>query len=244
MTDDTFPKDTQGKAAYFLMAVAWLVLNATRLGILSGTIEELEELYGDLETPGSYCYIKNEYDNTPGRKPSLLCTQLKTASNALVTKLRAIYNDIPASKWTDADRKKLNRKTGLPHEPTVPKAPIKDECVIDLENRPNGLFKGGARTKTDTKKHNIPDTANALELRFAVVQGKFAIPPELVNLVKAKCMGPEDGTTKEISTAALFSVQVNPIVAGFDLYLWGRWIDIQHPERAGEWSERHVLMVN
>jgi hypothetical protein len=244
MTKSNFPTTIDGKDAYFFRTVAWLIDNASRLGIATEVVDALKLLYGDAVTPGSYVYCKTNYDNAPGRKDSKVVKNLETASDAMKAKLMEIYNDIPASKWTDDDRVTLERKTGLPHKPTTPIETIKDVCVVDIEVRPNGLFNFGIRLRNDTKRYNIPTGADAVEVRWAIVESEYRkASGELASKVKVKCESYNDCTAEELFRKAKFQLSVDPLLKAFELVCWVRWTNTVHPNLAGEWSGPHTKTI-
>ncbi len=243
MKKQVFPAGILALAIYYGRSVAWVVSNATRLGISSSQITALQNIYGDDTTPGTYLYCKKVYDNQPGRKESKVTTALKTVSNKLKAKLIEIYDDIPASKWTDDDRLNLNRKTGLKRTVTHPTTRIAEKFVLDIDPHMNALFKCGARSRTDTKRHSIPESANTVEIRYCAVKGKWPIGLDLAGKVREKCDGPDDNTYPLFFTKAIFEIQLDGELSGYDIYVWGRWVDLQHPELAGEWSEKHQMMI-
>ena len=244
MKKKTFPTNIPGWQVFLFVLVAYIVLNATRLGILSARVSLLEALYGDESTVGTYLYCKKKYDEATGRKPAVISANLRNVTNDIKSLLILIVNNIPAEKWTNEDRAAFNRKTGLTKVITHPTTKIGDECVVIATPHPNGVFKGIARIDNETKSHALPEGANAMELRHAVVKGKFDIPEEYKGLVKEKCSGPNDGTTTSIVTSTRFRIELTEDFAGFELYLWGRWINLQHPELAGDWSIRQILPIS
>jgi len=239
----TFPVPIQQLASYFVRAIAWIIANATRLGVSSTNVTQLQALYGDETTAGTYLYCKKQYDSAPNRKDGITTLNLETASEKVRNKLTEIYNDIPASKWKDEDRKNLNRKTGLKRTVTHPTTRIAEKFVLDIDPHMNALFKCGARSRTDTKRHSIPVSANTIEIRYCAVKGKWPIGLDLAGKVREKCDGPDDNTYPLFFTKAIFEIQLDGELSGYDIYVWGRWVDLQHPELAGEWSEKHQMMI-
>lgn len=243
MNRSTFPTSIAGLASYLVRSVAWLTDNAARLGISPAVILILQGIYGDNATAGSYLYCKKKYDDASARKDSIVTLNLKTVSTTIKNKLREIYNDIPASIWTDEDRTALNRKTGLKHVPTHATVPIIAECHLEITPKPNGLFKCAVRPVSDTKSYNIPETADAVELSSAIVESNIRKASEMPTKVLVRCLGPEDSTTKTTYYNARFQFTIDALFAGYDLYCWARWINTRHPEHAGEWCLLQVVMI-
>jgi hypothetical protein len=243
MGASTFATSIPGLAAYLNNVMDYLPGEAGRLAIDPAQVTALQDLYGPVGTAGTYLYCKDKWDKGGKRKPSIVTTELKTASDKIKAKLTEIYDDIPAGKWNDMDRQVFNRKTGLPHTVSHHTTRIQEECVLDIKALRAGMFTCSARTSNDTKKHDIPVGADMIEIRFAVVAGKFEVPADLASKIRKTCTGAEDGTTKEIFRKALFSLNISPELAGYELHVWGRWINSVHPGLAGNWSERHIVMI-
>jgi hypothetical protein len=236
MKTETFPTKIQEFASYLIRAIAWLIANKTRLGILDTDMEELNALYSPDTTEGTYMYCKKKYDEASARKDSVVTNNLKGVSDKVKAKLTKIYNDIPVSKWTDEDRTRLNRKTGLPHEPTTPTEPIKDVCIVDIEVNPNGFFNFGIRYRDDTKRYNKAPGADAVEVWWAIVESEYRkATGEMIGKVKEKCETYNDCTEEELFRKAKFTLSVDPLFKAFDLVCWVRWTNTVHSNLAGIW---------
>lgn len=238
-----FPSQIAEKPAYFADVLPFLDTYKVLYKVDLVKLGEAQAFYEPVATPGTYLYCLAEYGQVGKRKDSVVVARLKAVTNKLEKKLMEIYNDIPDSLWDEALRGVTNRKTGLPHTITHHSTPIPEECVLNIAAERSGLFSGGARTSTDSKKHDIPPLADMLEIRFVVVAGKFEIPADLSGKIRQSCTGPLDGTFKEVYSKALFELHIDPELSGFELHVWGRWIDSKHPELAGNWSERHILLI-
>jgi hypothetical protein len=243
MSTQTFPRNIQELAAYFVRAIQWLIDNTTRLGISETDMEELNALYGPATTAGTYLYWKKQYDEASNRKDSVITTSLNSVSEKVIAKLMKIYADIPASKWTDEDREKLNRKTGLPHEPTKPEGKIEAACVISIKPFPDGVFEISARVDEESNRGGIPEDANSLEIAYAIVESPVRAVSEDLPKVKKECLGPEDDTMRQISTKARTELKIEEVYAGYNVVCWGRWVNTHYPELAGKWSGRQTSMI-
>jgi hypothetical protein len=241
----TYPTTILGFASYIVKALAWLVSQEVRLGIDPAQILALKALYGDDTTPGTYVYCKLQYDLASGRKDTIVTTNLETITDKVKAKLTEIYNDIPASKWTDADRNTLNRKTGLPHVLTKPEAKIEAVCILDIAAYANGLFGISGREHEDSKRSNLPDGADALELAYAYIESpvRKADPSLTAGKVKKECLGPDDDTFREILFKSKGELKVDAQYAGYNIVIWGRWINTKYPKLSGNWSIRYTLMI-
>lgn len=243
MGTPTFPTSIQDLAAYFVRAIAWLIDNVARLGISADDMEDLQALYGPDTTAGTYLYCKKQYDEASNRKDSIVTDNLNDAAEKVKVQLMKIYGDIPNSKWTNEDREKLNRKTGLPHEPTKPEGKIEAVCVISIKPFPDGVFEISAREDEESNRGGIPEDANSLEIAYAIVESPVREIREDLPKVKKECLGPEDDTMRQISTKAKTELKIEEVYGGYNVVCWGRWINTHYPELAGKWSGRQTSMI-
>ncbi len=244
MNRSTFPTTIMGFAGYLGTLLPYLTTNATRLGITPAQLAIITALYGDSTTSGTYLYYYTLWSDLTGGRTRKVMANLALVSKQMKALLTKAFDDIPASVWTEDDRKTCNRKTGLPHKPTKPTTPIKEICIVDIEVRTNGLFYFGIRQRDDTKRYNIPEDGDAAEIVYAIVESKYRVADsELASKVRKKCEGPNDGTTKEIFFSAKFNLAIDPLLKAFDLVCWVRWTNTRHPNLAGEWSGPHIKTI-
>jgi hypothetical protein len=245
MSEKNFPASISGFYTYLVAVMLWLETHRTRLGIPDEIWDLLKNKYGDIATVDTYLYWKNQWDIAPARKDTKITTNLSTITAEIKVQLMNIYNDIPASKWTDNDRITLHRKTGLAHTPTHPVNPIKETCTVAVEARPNALFNFTVITDDDNKSAAIPDDADAAEVAWVVVESKYRkIDEATTGKVQKECMGPEDGTKKLISSKAKFQLQVPIELIGFDMVYYVRYINISYPALAGDWTEPGSILIS
>jgi len=189
-------------------------------------------------------YCKTQWDNAPKRKDTNITTDLRTVSTEIISMLRDIYNEIPASKWTDKDRNTLHRKTGLPHTRTRPDKPIKAICYPSVEVHSNGLINFTVHDGPDSKSLAFPEHADAVEVVFAVIESKIRPIGDFGDRVKKDCKSISDCPSKELFFKSRFSLQLDDDLAGFDLCYYIRFVNTKHPELAGEWKGPFVVRIN
>jgi len=229
--------------AYLIKIIPYMTTNATRLGIDEDKLAEVVALYGSISTVGTYLYWKKKYDESSKPKDVVITTNLAEISDEMKAKVSAILNDIPVSKWSATDRVTFERKTGEEHTYTHHDTRIAAECFVGVSAFPNALIKGKVRFNLESKRHGLAEGANGIEIRYVPMVSKLAITPEVADKVKAKCNGPLDGTSMLISTTAKFEIQLDEILSGYNIWIWVRFVDLQHPNLAGDWSEKHVLPI-
>ena len=239
----TIPTTRTGKNLYFLAVVAYLIANKTRLQITDVYIDLLQALYGDDATAGTYLYLYKLYANKSTRT-DVISAQLTDIENQIAELLRKIYDDIPASIWTTEDRKVTNRKTGLQPDHTIPTERIKAECILNAASLRGGLISISGRENEDSKRSSLPLGVNALELVYAVVVSTIRpLVGDFVGKVLTQCISTADCTDHVTFTKAKGEFQIDAQLAGYQLVCWARWTNLQHPNLAGNWSERHELMI-
>ncbi len=232
----TFPTNREGLNTYLSKVVPYATSEATRLKISTANITSLTTLYGDAVTDGTYLNLYVLWsDDAEGRTKAVIAS-LDTMEVKIKKLLTDIYLDIPASLWNDNDRKVFNRKTGLPKVVTRPKVRIREICVPKITTLPNGLVKFIVRADNETKRNHLPPDANGVELAYAVVEGKFKPGNDLASKVRQKCTGPNDNCFHVVYTTSRFELQNDPLLIGYDLMIWVRFINMQHPDVAGDYT--------
>lgn len=220
-----------------------IIKRGETLGLTSAEMHALEDesikwASGDPDNPGVYDLHKNPTTkNTVTRKNVLnfkadFGRRFRPMLNRMATSLNIITSDRVVLRI--AEPKSSH---------TRPEAPIKEICVPFVEARPAAKFNMGVRLLDDASRCKIPVDATAVQLNYAVCEGKLKATPDLALKVKSKCDNPYDGTTSVISTKARFAVQIDPTLSGYDLHCYFRFINIHYPELAGEWTQKIVVNI-
>ena len=238
-----YPTTILGFFLYLVAVMAYLTANATRLGIASAKLTALAAIYGDVDIPDTYLYFKTLWDDATGSRTRLVKAGLRQKSKEMRKALSEIYNDIPASKWTSSDRETTNRKTGLVKPKETPTTPIVEVCIPDTVSLTNGQFSISTRSRFDKKHYAIPDTADMVEIMYAVIEGKRKVDETTDKKVLKVCDSWADTNNKELFTTAKFLVNVDPKFAGFDFKFWIRWTLASHRNLAGPWSGPHTHTI-
>ena len=92
------------------------------------------------------------------------------------------------------------------------------------------------RADNETKRNHLPPDANGVELAYAVVEGKFKPGNDLASKVRQKCTGYNDDCFHVVYSTSRFELQLDPLLTGYDLMLWLRFVNIQHPDVAGDYT--------
>jgi hypothetical protein len=237
------PTTHTDKNLYFLAVVAYLVANKTRLQIVDAYIELLQALYGTESTAGTYLYLYKLYADKSTRT-NVISQQLTDIEDQIAAQLRKIYDDIPASVWNTQDRAVTNSKKGLTPEHTIPTERIKATCVLDVQSNRGGLITVSGRETEDSKRSSLPEGVSGMEIMYAVIVS--TIRPQVgdfVGKVLTQCLSPANCTDHITFTKARGEFQIDAQLSGYLFVCWGRWIILNHPNLAGDWSERHELMI-
>ncbi len=240
MKRKVFPTKIEDLPPYLQRVVAWIVLHAIRLGISSGTVEDLEDMYGDNTTAGTYLYAKKKYDDFVGRKAGPVCTNLTTASTSIKDFLRGIYNDIPASKWTDDDRAVFNRRTGLEPTRTIPTTPLKDKCFNRYTALGNCELVMKFYTTNDATRAGLTEGADSVQIAYRIDLIELEQDEQghdIPGKIKRKpILNPEDGTTIVSFTKASFVWNLGSTNSGSYLQFYQRWACSKRPNLNGPWT--------
>ena len=238
-----YPGTILGFFTYIIVAMPYITINATRLGVSPARLLILGALYGDVDTVDTYLYYKALWDDETGARTKAVKNGLRKKTKELQAELSITYNDIPASKWTDNDRDKLNRKTGIKASKTVPTEQISDPCIPDATVFPLGIFHFGTRSRFDKKHYAVPETANMVEIAYAVVEGRRKIDETTDKKVLKSCSIPSETNCHDSSTTAKFKLNIDPSLAGFDVKYFVRWTNTHHKHLAGDWNGPFTLTI-
>jgi hypothetical protein len=243
MGTSVFPGKREGLHVYFEAVIQYLNDNATRLGISTSNLSQLNALYGDILTVGTYLYCWTIWTDRAGGRTRNVNSNLAIAEKQLQQQLSLIYNDIPATLWTQSDRNTLGRKTGLPRPHTVSADPIGHRCFASASPVGGGIVKVTCRYMEDQTRASKPEGADALEIAYSIRPVKFKQGAEYIGKVKDMMVDPDDGTIKFISTRSAFAFPAGVINAGMDFQFFARWINTRHASNAGPWTGPFSVII-
>jgi hypothetical protein len=125
-----------------------------------------------------------------------------------------------------------------------PTARIEDPVIVSIEAFGNGSIQIGVRPRDDTSRFSLPKGANAVEIAYAICEGKFKAGAELIGKVKSSFQGPDDGSIRLIRTTARMYIDLDTIFIGYELRFYIRWINVHYPELASPWSGPYSAMIS
>jgi hypothetical protein len=245
----TTPFPTKRESLYTLLAVviSYLTSNKTRLSIAEEVLEALTALYGSISSAGTYLYLHAKWsDEKVGRTPDVI-TNLTRVENEIKEMLSGIYEDIPASVWTDTDRNVLRRKRGLKH--TISHHTIPIESNTFLRHRMVGPARIAVMcyAAEDSSRASINKLAgaNAIQIAMCIVDPDNNDEGNELSS-KVKKIAPksaEECAYREIHMKAIIRLLFEDQYRKCDVYIYARQYDVRHPELAGPWSEVLIITI-
>jgi len=238
-----FPTTIRGLYNYLEVVNTYLIDNAVRLGIDPIRLSAFISLFGDQNTTDTYLWCYHQWNDTGSGKTQVVNLKLSKISASLKTMLSEIFNDIPASRWTEKDRLVLNRKKGLPYIKTSHEAPIDEKMFANVEPLQHGLYWITVRPGSQTGRCHIPSGADSVEVAWVILDKGYRTNIENDPRVRKSCKSPEDNTNRYVSFRSRFQLQLDAQLAGFKIQMWFRWTHSRHPKRAGNWSHAIITSI-
>jgi len=239
MGKPTFPTTINKLNTYFSVAVPYIKANAARLKVDAATLGDLLDFYGNSTTDGTYMYYYALWSDKTGSRTKQVTDNLELAEEKMKQMLTDIYNDIPASVWTQNDRNTLHRKKGAPIVRTTRTTPIAENCFVILTPVVGGNVKFSCRITKDSTRASKPEGADGIEIAYRIDVPSMVkdAAPELSPKVKHFVLnGPDDNTKQWLSTKASFMMQFGTGNAGNYLQVFARWINTKHLDLSGPWT--------
>jgi hypothetical protein len=249
-----FPATKEGLFSYLSGVVPYAETNKVRLLISVLNMTALTTLYGDSATPGTYLYYYALWSQPGSGRTKDVIDNLVSTEKSIKSLLLKIYNDIPASVWTNEDRNAFNRRTGLPLTHTKPTSPIPEQCYVHITFRGGGDLKFNCRATLDSTRASMPKGANGVEFAFRIDSPQF-VPPipavidgagnDLASKIKRDQMiSPKDATDHQTYPKAGFVVKLGPENAGNNLQFFARFINTHYPGLEGPWTGPVSVMIS
>jgi hypothetical protein len=237
----TFPTKRESLNTLLGVVISYLNANKTRLGIMDEAIDALKALYGDIATAGTYLYLFAKWsDEKVGRTPDVI-TNLTNVEVKLKEMLSGIYEDIPASKWTDTDRNVLRRKRGLKRTYTHHTTKITANTFLRHKMIGPGEIIVSCFAAEDSTRASINKAAgaNAIQIALCIVDpNNTDTVMELASKVKKIAPKSVDECGyREIHLKATIPLTFDAQYRKCEVHIYARQYDIRHPELAGPWSE-------
>ncbi len=183
----------------------------------------------------------------------------KTFANPLLDVIAASPNAGTREEKTFNLILKKNRK-----KPSKVHTPIADQCFTTFNSAKGGDMKAASRNAHDAKRASVTAGADGVQYAYLILDKKpedqaAAITaalklndaaritnpanPVLVPVPAAPPQHPDDSTKQEYHSGASHLFHLGAANTGCYLYVWSRWYNSKHPELAGSWSERQVVLI-
>jgi len=214
-----------------------LGMTTAELDLLDKYVKQL--ISGDPDHPGIW-----DLHSNPDTRTKKTTNDFKLLRKSFSAWFRPILKRIDGSNaCTDGDRLPLN--IALPNNKhSRPKNRIAEACSVEVTSLGRGDVKINCHYKEDSKRSGLPPDGNGAEIAYTVTPyvlvdpetGKTKRPDQLVD--------PTVGTTRVTFTKASFVLQLGADKAGYNLQLFGRWVNTSYPELAGTWSSLVSTMIS
>lgn len=228
----------EGFNTHFIDVHTYLNAHKTRLGISTANMDALNLIFEGTtpaNDPMNWQDTWPTYSN-PAIRNNNAEKNIGTLRKAAEKQMSVIYNDIPASKWTDADRNTLNRKTGAHASPTHHEEKIKLSCYGIVKKLGGGVLDFGCRKVNDASLPSVPkeEGADGVLISFSVVEkdATEGIPTTPDNCQKQK-----------VFPGATFELDLKADNEGNRIYYFLQWHDSKHPDRSGPPGDRLSLII-
>jgi hypothetical protein len=148
---------------------------------------------------------------------------------------------------TNFDRNILNiARPVISH--VKPSAPIVARCFVDVVMLGQGEVKFACRATADSARSSKAEGSDAVEIAWCSLPFTLAAegdPSLTAGKVRPRSLSsPDDGTTKEIYTKAVFQKKFPGSEIGNLLQFFLRWINTKHPELNGPWSQVNGIVIS
>ncbi len=135
---------------------------------------------------------------------------------------------------TNGDRDTLNIANPVTKR-SRPTAPIAEKCVAVVTIIGTGRIKVSCHYMNESKRACKPPRADAVEIAYRMIL-PHQFSPDGKELPMPSIIGPDDNTTKIISTRASFIAEMGAKYQGYQMQFFARWINTKHPSINGPWT--------
>lgn len=201
--------------------------NQARLGVSDDNKDFLVDAFGSSSTAGSWVYLwEKTSDDTTSTKP--LRKQRNTVQKTITNKVREVYDDIPESALTEADRTTL----------LIPKRDKKPSERAAITTRPTLklLVQGGARfivenrVTSDSTRPSMHPAADYVEFIYCIQE----TPPT----------DPAECNKTKIFSKSRDVLQLDPAVGGEKMHCYSRWANKTDEAKSSPWTRLHSAVIS
>ena len=215
------------------------------------------------DTPGTglFALYSNVATSTSVVKQNVktFITNFKTFASPLLDIIAASPNAAAQEEQIFNLILKKNRK-----KPTKTHTPIADQCLTTWSSNKGGDMKAASRNEHEAKRASVTAGADGVQYAYMILEempedqaaaitaaqkanaaAVIASPanPVLVVVPAAPPQHPDDNTKQEFHSGATTLFHLGAANSGSYLYVWSRWYNSKHPELAGSWNARQVVLI-
>jgi hypothetical protein len=211
------------------------VTNGERLGMLPAELVIMNNFSLAWSNPGAT--PKGAYDlhSNPLTKTEVTRLDVLKIMKDFSVFFRQILVRMSGSPNITAEDRAILRIAEPSTTRTRPTAVIAESCFASPVVLGGGSIKLVCRHEHDSNRASKPTRADAVEIAYRIDRVLYnSQTGEILPLHVIE--SPDDGTTKLLSTKAIFRLSLGIEHAGSKLQLYARWINTKHPELAGPWK--------
>ena len=231
MENYDYPTTRETKHDYYAIVIAYMILNKTRLKIEQSVIDNLLLFYGDANNPplgeNTYLYLYPLWTAKKTTRTTQITEDLNDSEKSLDSNLSTIYQDIPGSIWTNADRLTFRRKYGDKAQPTFIILAISENVFVRITSAGKGKIKIKCYTANDAGRASLLKNAIGIEVRWLIFDpAKIAQETDIdvvAKLKKAATPSLGDCTDKEVYFTSIFILEVGEDFSGQTIQMFFRW---------------------
>lgn len=147
---------------------------------------------------------------------------------SIAAKLREVYDDIPESALTDADRSTLL----MPKRDTIPtpRPAIAKRPALKLIVQGGARFIIENRVESDSSRPSMQVDADYVEFIYCIQDA----PPA----------SPDECTKTKILSKARETLQLNPADAGKKIHCYSRWANKTDEAKSSPWTRLHSAVIS
>ncbi len=228
------------------MQVKRAIDDKVRLMVTPENITLLETLMGDESTAGTWMCDWVKYSD-PTTCTKSIKLSIKNLRKKFEKAMGDVCDDIPKRIWNDDDRLIFGRKTGAEDPPSKPPK-IEVKIVPGMVNLGGGMLKCGCKTTSDQSRASLAAGANGVMIAYRLDRLEYdsgGDASETISKVRYPLIsGPDDGTTKEVSSTATITLKLGAEAVGLGLQYFLCYINTSHPENNGPWSGPFQIIIS
>jgi hypothetical protein len=211
------------------------IKNGIRLGMTSAELTKYNNLKtkwtsGDMAHPGIY-----DLQGNPATKNKITREKALKFIKEYSAFFRPILLRMSGSPEINATDRLILCIAEAVTKHTSPIAAIEEDCMVMPVIHGGGTLRISCCTSHESGRPGKPLRANALELAYRIFKPKIDTQTGEI-IFPDTAQHANDGTTKLLSTKAVFLLNLGQENCGCRMDLFARWINTKHPHLNGAWK--------